>query len=70
LILAGVLLLINWQWCFLFIGVVAIPLAIGCVFLIPTPPKRQGRRGKMDIVGVFLLTGKRSSKMGRTYVTP
>ncbi len=63
LILSGVLLLISWNIVFWIIGVIALPLSIACLFLIPKSEKKVGKNGKLDFVGVGLLTGEWEMKL-------
>ncbi|EGN97460.1 hypothetical protein SERLA73DRAFT_75140 [Serpula lacrymans var. lacrymans S7.3] len=53
----------SWHWVFWFVAIVALPVALGCIFVIPPQPKpldhfeSQGSKFKrLDIVGVVMLT--------------
>ncbi|KAG8734428.1 hypothetical protein FRC12_018535, partial [Ceratobasidium sp. 428] len=47
----------SWRWVFWIIAVVALPIAIACIFLIPTTPRRDDTKAsQLDFVGVSTLT--------------
>ncbi|KAF9221119.1 MFS general substrate transporter [Gyrodon lividus] len=60
-------MLVQWasfHWVFWFVGLVAIPVALGSLFIIPPeiakvvdePDERIARWKSLDLIGVFLLT--------------
>jgi MFS family permease len=49
----------SWRWVFWFVGIIAIPIAINCLFLIPqvsAKEVRQDRLKSLDLPGVSILT--------------
>lgn len=55
----------NWRWVFWFVGLVALPVAVTCVFLVPPqrafvsmPGSQAAKFKSLDLVGVSLLTGE------------
>ncbi|KAG8772074.1 hypothetical protein FRC12_003256 [Ceratobasidium sp. 428] len=47
----------SWRWIFWLISIIAIPISIACVLLIPkTPRNPEHKETKFDFVGVFMLT--------------
>lgn len=49
----------SWRWIFWLIAIIAVPIAILCVVLIPqTPRNEENKKSTFDFVGVFLLTGE------------
>ncbi|KAF8605943.1 MFS general substrate transporter [Ceratobasidium sp. AG-I] len=47
----------SWSWIFWLIALLAVPISISCVVLIPkTPRKLENKKSTFDFVGVFLLT--------------
>ncbi|KAB5592438.1 MFS general substrate transporter [Ceratobasidium theobromae] len=47
----------SWRWIFWLIAIIAVPIAILCVVLIPqTPRNEENKKSTFDFVGVFLLT--------------
>ncbi|KAG8693514.1 hypothetical protein FRC09_010458 [Ceratobasidium sp. 395] len=47
----------SWRWIFWLISIIAIPISIACVLLIPkTPRNPEHKKTKFDFVGVFMLT--------------
>ena len=55
----------NWSWVFWFVAIVAIPIGVVCLFLVPSPEREadkkpmKGRWKNLDLIGVSILTGKR-----------
>ncbi|KAG8684142.1 hypothetical protein FRC11_012555 [Ceratobasidium sp. 423] len=48
---------ISWRWIFWFIALIAVPISIICIFLIPkTARNEENKKSTFDFVGVFLLT--------------
>ncbi|KAF8605945.1 MFS general substrate transporter [Ceratobasidium sp. AG-I] len=47
----------SWSWIFWLIALLAVPISISCIFLIPkTPRNLENKKTSFDFVGVFLLT--------------
>ncbi|KAG8684069.1 hypothetical protein FRC09_015640 [Ceratobasidium sp. 395] len=47
----------SWRWVFWIIAVIALPIAVACIFLIPTTPRRDDTKvSQLDFVGVSTLT--------------
>jgi MFS family permease len=47
----------SWRWIFWMIALIAVPISILCIVLIPKTPKKSGnKKAKFDFVGVFALT--------------
>ncbi|OSD00393.1 MFS general substrate transporter [Trametes coccinea BRFM310] len=54
----------SWSWVFWFVALVALPIALACIFLIPAQEprvedlagRREARWKSLDIVGVSILT--------------
>lgn len=55
----------SYHWVFWFVGIVAIPVALGCLFIIPPEiAKSQDEQGTsgpkwktLDLTGISILTG-------------
>ncbi|QRV74162.1 major facilitator superfamily transporter [Ceratobasidium sp. AG-Ba] len=47
----------SWRWIFWLISIIAVPISISCVILIPkTPRNPEHKKATFDFVGVFVLT--------------
>ncbi|KAI0667389.1 MFS general substrate transporter [Trametes maxima] len=54
----------SWKWVFWFVSIVALPVSVLCVFLIPTQEprhedvagRREARWKSLDLIGVSILT--------------
>ncbi|KAG8748423.1 hypothetical protein FRC10_005970 [Ceratobasidium sp. 414] len=47
----------SWRWIFWVIAIIAVPIALASVFLIPTTPRRNDAKiSQLDFVGVSTLT--------------
>ncbi|KAI9059413.1 MFS general substrate transporter [Trametes sanguinea] len=54
----------SWSWVFWFVALVALPIAVACIFLIPAQEprledlasRREARWKSLDIIGVSILT--------------
>ncbi|KAG8727443.1 hypothetical protein FRC12_022496 [Ceratobasidium sp. 428] len=47
----------SWRWVFWIIAVIALPIAVACIFLIPTTPRCNDTKvSQLDFVGVSTLT--------------
>ncbi|KAJ7102694.1 major facilitator superfamily domain-containing protein [Mycena epipterygia] len=47
----------HWPWIFFFEAVLALPVALLCMFVIPSRPRRQTMKTKdLDWIGVVILT--------------
>ncbi|KAF8129735.1 major facilitator superfamily domain-containing protein [Boletus edulis] len=54
----------SYHWVFWFVAIIAIPVALACIFIIPSevaaskdrPDSRSARWQSLDLIGVFILT--------------
>jgi predicted MFS family arabinose efflux permease len=47
----------SWRWIFWMISLIAVPISISCIILIPKAPRKLGnKKATFDFVGVFALT--------------
>ncbi|EUC54872.1 MFS general substrate transporter [Rhizoctonia solani AG-3 Rhs1AP] len=47
----------SWKWIFWLIAIIAVPISITCIVLIPkTARNKENEKSTFDFVGVFLLT--------------
>jgi len=51
----------NWRWCFYLGGIIAIPIAIICCFIVPKQPipedaASQRKLRNLDLPGIAILT--------------
>jgi predicted MFS family arabinose efflux permease len=55
----------SFHWVFWFVGIIAIPVALACLFIIPPeiaksedkPNTRIAKWKRLDLIGVSILTG-------------
>jgi len=60
----------SWHWIFWFIALIALPISMACIILIPATPRQEShKQSKLGLAGVFALTRALTATIRILYVS-